>query len=133
VRDKIKDLKREQGWSSDLSIKIVLHLSHLHIHSINLSLFISLLPLLLPISRVPLVLVSLPFPVLPVGASTVESPDISSRTAHIRSKINPTFSSPLGTQIKERGTRPTLQRARISRKLDVSIIPKWLLHRSANR
>jgi hypothetical protein len=76
------------------------------------------------------------FPTLPsspVGASTVESPDISSRTAHIRSKINPTFSSPLGTQIKERGTRPTLQRARISRKLDESIIPRWLLHRRANR
>jgi hypothetical protein len=49
-------------------------------------LFVPLLPPLLTISRVPLVLVSLPFPVLPVGASNVESPDISSRTAHIRSK-----------------------------------------------
>jgi hypothetical protein len=47
---------------------------------------------LLPISRVPLVLVSLSFPVPPVVASIVESPDISSRTVHIRSKTNPTFS-----------------------------------------
>jgi hypothetical protein len=88
---------------------------------------------LLPISRVPLVLVSLPFLVPPVVASIVESPDISSRTAHIRSKTNPTFSRLLGTRIKERGTRPTLLRAKISRKLDESIIPRWLLHRKANR
>jgi hypothetical protein len=46
---------------------------------------------------------------------------------------NPTFSRFLGTQIKERGTRLTLQRARISRKLDGSIIPRWLLHRMSNR
>jgi hypothetical protein len=59
---------------------------------------------------VPLVLVSLPFPVPLVVASIVESPSISSRTANIRSKTNPTFSRLLGTQIKERGTRPTLQR-----------------------
>jgi hypothetical protein len=32
-----------------------------------------------------------------------------------------------------KGTRPTLQRARISRKLDRSIIPRWLLHRRANQ
>jgi hypothetical protein len=119
--------------SSDLSIKIVLRLAHLHIHSSSLSLFIPLLPPLLTISQVPLVLLSLSFPVLPMGASTVESPDISSRTAHIQSRTNPTFSSPVGTQIKERGTRPTLQRARISRKLDGSIILRWLLHRRANR
>jgi hypothetical protein len=36
-----------------------------------------------PISPVPLVLVSLPFPVPPVVASIVESPDISSRAAHM--------------------------------------------------
>jgi hypothetical protein len=48
-----------------------------------------------------------------VVASIVESPDISSRTAHIRSKTNPTFSRLLGTQIKKRGTRPTLQQAKI--------------------
>jgi hypothetical protein len=90
----------------------------------QLVLFVLLLPPLLPISRVPLVLVSLPFPVPPVVASIVESPDISSRTARIQSKINPTFSRPLGTQVKERGTRPILQQARISRKLDGSIIPR---------
>jgi hypothetical protein len=77
---------------------------HLHIHSSSPYLFVPLLPQFLTISRVSLVLVFLPFPVLLVGASAVESLDVSSRTAHIRSKINPTFSSPLGTQIKERGT-----------------------------
>jgi hypothetical protein len=88
---------------------IVLHLAHLHIHSNSPYLFVPLLPPLRPISRVPLILVSLPFLVPLVVASIVESPGISSRTAHIRSKTNPTFSRLLGTQIKERGTRPTLQ------------------------
>jgi hypothetical protein len=37
---------------------------------------------------VPLVLVSLPFPVLPMGASIVESTDTSSRTAHTQSQKN---------------------------------------------
>jgi hypothetical protein len=76
-------------------------------------LFVPLLPPPRPISRVPLVLVSLPFPVPPVVASIVESLYISSRTAHIRSKTNPTFSRLLGTQIKERGPRPSLQQAKI--------------------
>jgi hypothetical protein len=72
---------------------------------------------------VPLVLISLPFLVLPMGASIVESPDTSSRTAHTRSKIKPTFNRTLGIQTKERGTRPILQWAKISRKRDEFIIP----------
>ena len=113
VKGLLKDLKREQGWYSDLSIQTVLPLAHLHIHSNNPYLFVPLLPPLRPISRVPLVLVSLPFPVPPVVASIVESPGILSRTAHIQSKTNPTFSKLLGTQIKERGTRPIFLRAKI--------------------
>jgi hypothetical protein len=66
---------------------------------------------------VPLLLVSLLFLVLLLVASIVESPDTSSRTAHTRSKIKPIFNRTLGTPTKERGTRPILQRARISRKL----------------
>jgi hypothetical protein len=108
VKGQIKDLRKEQGWWSDLWIKIVLRLAHLHIHSSSLSLFVPLLPPLLPISRVPLILVSLLFPVLPLVASIVESPDTSSRTAHTRSKIKPIFSRILGTPTKERGTQPTL-------------------------
>jgi hypothetical protein len=46
----------------------------------------------------------LSFPVLPIGASIVESPDTSSRTTHIRSKIKPTFSRTLEIQTNERGT-----------------------------
>ena len=133
VKGQIKDLRRELGWWSNLLIKIFLRLAHLHIHSSSPSLFIPLLPPLVPISRVPLVLVSLLFLVPPVVASTVGSPDISSRTAHTRSKINPTFSRLLGTQVKQRETWLTLQRARISRKLDRSIIPRWLLHGRANQ
>jgi hypothetical protein len=64
------------------------------------------------------------FPVLPLVASTVESPDTSSRTAHTGSKIKPISSRILGTPIKERGTQLILQCARISRKLDGFIIPK---------
>jgi hypothetical protein len=86
-------------------------LTHLHIHSSNLFLFVPLLPSLLPISRVPLVLVSLLFPVLPLVASIVDSPDTSSRTAHTRSKIKPISNRTLGTPTKERGIRLILQRA----------------------
>jgi hypothetical protein len=132
-QDQIKDLRREPGWCSVLLIKNVLRLALLHIHSSSLSLFVPLLPPLLPISRVPLVLVSLPFPVLPLVASIMESPDTSSRTSHTQSKIKPIFNRILGTQTKEKGTQPTLQRARISRKLDESIIPRWLLHQKKNR
>jgi hypothetical protein len=73
------------------------------------------------------------FTVLPLVASTVESPDISSRTAHTRSKIKPIFSRILGTPTKERGTQPIFQQARISRKLDEFIIHRWLQHRRASR
>ena len=71
----------------------------------SLSLFVPLLPPLLPISQVPLVLVSLLFPVLPLVASIVESPDTSSRTAHTRSKIKPISNRTLGTPTKEREIR----------------------------
>jgi hypothetical protein len=50
-----------------------------------------------------------------------------------RSKIKPISNRTLGTPTKERGIRLILQRARISRKLDRFIIPKWLQHRRASR
>jgi hypothetical protein len=43
------------------------------------------------------------------------------------------FSRILGTPTKERGARLILQWAKISRKLDGFIIPKWLQHRRASR
>jgi hypothetical protein len=82
---------------------------------------------------VPLVLVSLLSLVLLLVASIVESPDTSSRTAHTRSKIKPIPNRTLGTPTKERGTQLILQRARISRKLDGFIIPKWLQHQRVSR
>jgi hypothetical protein len=133
VKDQIKGLRREPGWWSDLLIKIVLRLAHLHIHSSSLSLFVLALPPLLPISRVPLVLVSMLSLVLPLVASIVESPDTSSRTAHTQRKIKPISNRTLGTPTKERGTELIIERARISRKLGRFIIPKWLQHRRASR
>jgi hypothetical protein len=112
---------------------VFIHLTHLPIHSSSLFLFVPLLPPPLPISRVPLVLISPLSLVLPLVASTVESPDTSSRTAHTRSKIKPTSNRTLGTPTKERGTWLILQRARTSRKLDEFIIPNWLQHRKASR
>jgi hypothetical protein len=44
VKGQIKGLRRELGWWSDLLIKIVLRLAHLHIHSSSLFLFVPLLP-----------------------------------------------------------------------------------------
>jgi hypothetical protein len=39
-KGQIKDLRRERGWWSNLLIKIVLRLAHLHIHSSRLSLLV---------------------------------------------------------------------------------------------
>jgi hypothetical protein len=64
---------------------------------------------LLPISRVPLVLVSLLSLVLLLVVSTVESPDTLSRTVHTQRKIKPTSNRTLGTPTKERETRLVLQ------------------------
>jgi hypothetical protein len=71
--------------------------------------------------------------VLPLVASIVESPNTSSRTAHTQSKIKLISNRTLRTPTKERGTRPILQQAIISRKLDGFIIPKWLQHRRASQ
>jgi hypothetical protein len=83
-----RGLKRDKGWLSDLSIKIVLH--HAHPPSLSSNQFLSVLPLppLLQISRVPLALVSLLFPAHQPAASTVESPGISLRTVHTQGRIS---------------------------------------------
>jgi hypothetical protein len=65
------------------------------------------------VSRVPLVLVSLPSLVLQPAASIVGSVDILSKTAHIRGRTNPTISRTQGVQIKARETRQIMQQARI--------------------
>jgi hypothetical protein len=75
---------------------------------------------------------SLLSPVLPVIASIMESPDTSSRTAHTQTKIKTISNRTLRTPTKEKGTRPILQRARISRKSDAFIIPMWLQHQKAS-
>jgi hypothetical protein len=60
-----------------------------------------------------MVLICLPFPVPHVAALIVVSLGISSKTAPTRSRTNQTFNRLPGTQIKERETWPTLQRAKL--------------------
>jgi hypothetical protein len=91
------------------------------------------LPLLQQISRVPLVLVSLPSLVPQQAASIVGSLDILSKTAHIRGRSNPTISRTQGAQIKARETWRIIQQARILRRLGEYITLKWPLHRRESR
>jgi hypothetical protein len=83
---------------------------------------------LLQVSRVPLVLVFLPSLVPQLAASIVGSLVISSKTAHIRGRINPTINTTQGAQIKARETWQIIQRARILRRLGEYITLKWPLH-----
>jgi hypothetical protein len=55
----IRGLRKDKGWSSDLLIRIVLHRAHPPTLSTNRFLSVLPLPPPLPISRVPLVLISL--------------------------------------------------------------------------
>jgi hypothetical protein len=125
-----RGLKRDKGWSSDLSIKIVLH--HAHPPSLSSNQFSSVLPLppLLQISRVPLALVSLLFPARLQAASTMESPGISLRTVHTRGRINQIINRVLGIL---REMRQPIPRPKIQGKRDRSITLKWPQHRKANR
>jgi hypothetical protein len=125
-----RGLKKDKGWSSDLSIRIVLHRAHPPSHSSNQ--FSSVLPLPPPlqISRVPLALVSLLFPARQQAASTVESPGILLRTVHTRGRINQIINR---VPVILREMRSTIPQAKIQGKRDGSIILKWPQHRKANR
>jgi hypothetical protein len=99
-----RGLKSDQGWSSDLSIKTVLHLVHPPTPSNSLSSSALPLPPLQQVRRVPLVLVS-PLSLAPqLAASIVGSLDILSKIAHIRGRTNQTISRAQGAQIKARET-----------------------------
>src|SRR5689334_17797543 len=125
-----RGLKRDKGWPSDLSIRIVLH--HAHPLSLLSNQCSSVLPLppLLQISRVPLALVSLLFPAHQQAASTVESLGISLRTVHTRGRINQIINRVPGIP---REMRPTMPLAKIQGKQDRSITLKWPQHRKVNR
>jgi hypothetical protein len=111
----------------------VLHLVHPPTHLNSMSSFALPLPPLQQVSRVPLVLVSLPSLAPHLAASTVGSLVISSKTTHIRGRINPTISITQGAQIKARETWLQIQRARILRRLGEYITLKWPLHRRETR
>jgi hypothetical protein len=123
-------LKRDKGWSSNLSIKIVLH--HAHPPSLSSNQCSSVLPLspLLQISRVPLALVSLLFLARQQVASTVESSGISLMTVHTRGRINQIINRVPGIL---REMRQPIARPKIHGKWDGSITLKWPQHRKANR
>jgi hypothetical protein len=88
-----------------------------HVHpptlSSNRSSFAPPLPPPQQISRVPLVLVSLPSPALQQAALIVESSGTSSRTAPTPSRIDQIISRVLGVPPKGREMRQTIPRAKI--------------------
>jgi hypothetical protein len=122
--------EKRQGWSSDLSIRIVLHRAHPP--SLSSNQFSSVLPLPPPlqISRVPLALVSLLFLAHQQAASTVESQGILLRTIHTRGRINQIINRVPGIP---REMRPTIPQAKIQGRRDGSIILKCPQHQKANR
>jgi hypothetical protein len=130
VTGPIRGLRKDKGWLSNLSIRIVLHRAHPPFLSSNQ--FSSVLPRPPPlqISRVPLALVSLLFPAHQPAASTVESPGILLRVVHTRGRINQIINRVPGVP---REMQQTVLRAKIQGKQDGSIILKWPQHRKANR
>jgi hypothetical protein len=122
--------KKDKGWSSDLSIRIVLHRAHPP--SLSSNQFSSVLPLPPPlqISQVSLTLVSLLFLAHQQAASTVESPGILLRTVHTRGRINQIINRVSGVP---REMQQTIPRPKIQGKRDGSITLKWPQHRKANR
>jgi hypothetical protein len=126
----IRAPRKDKGWSSDLSIRIVLHRTHPPSHSRNQCLSVPPLPPLLQISWVPMALISLLFQAHQPAASTVESPGISLRTAHTRGRIKQIINRVLGAP---REMRQPIPRAGIQGKLDGFITLKWPQHRKVNR
>jgi hypothetical protein len=128
-----RGLRKDKGWSSDLSIRIVLHRAHPP--SLSSNQFLSVLPLPPPlqISRVPLALVSPLSQAHQQVASTVESSGILLKTIHTRSKIDQIINRVSGVLLKPREMWQTIPRTKIQGKWDGSIILKWPQHRKANR
>jgi hypothetical protein len=87
-----------------------------------------MLPVLQQVSRVPLALVSRPFPVRQQVVSIVENLGILLRIALIRSRIAQTINKVLGILLKLREIR-----ARILRRRDEFTTLKWPPRRTVNR
>jgi hypothetical protein len=105
--------KRQRLVIRPFLIKTVLHHAHPPIPLNNLSLSVLPLPPPQQISRVPLVLVSLHSRVCLPAALIVGSPDILSRTTHIRSRTDQIISRVQGVPLKAKEMRQTIQRTKI--------------------
>jgi hypothetical protein len=121
--------KKGNGLLSGLLIRVV----HQHVHPLfhlnSQYSSVPILPLQQQVSRVPLALDSLPFPVHRQDASIVENLGILSRIALIRSQTSQTIHKDLGIHLKLR----EILWAKIQRKRDAYIIRKWPLHQTVNR
>ena len=102
VRGQIRARRRGNGSSSGLLAKTVLFLIHQHSLSNSPLLFAPTIPPLPQISRVPQALDSLLCPALQPDVLIVASLDISSRIAHIPSRIKQIISKDRGIPHKAR-------------------------------
>ena len=125
----LRALKRGNGLLSDLLIRVVLQHVHPPSHLNSPYSSVPILPLQQQVSRVPLALDSLLFPVHRQDVLIVENLGILSRIALIRSKTSQTIHKDLGIHLKPR----EILWAKIQRRRDTYIIRKWPLHRMVNR
>jgi hypothetical protein len=125
----VRALKKRNGLLSGLLIRVVFQHVHPPSHLNSQYSSVPILPLQQQVSRVPLALDSLLFPVHRHDASIVESLGILSRIALIRSKTSQTIHKDLGIHLKPR----EILWAKIQRRWDAYIIHKWPPHRMVNR
>ena len=129
VRGPLRARRRGNGSSSGLLAKTALFPVHQHSLSNSPLLFAPTIPPLPQISRVPQALDSLLCPALQPDVSIAASQDISSKTAHIPSKINQMLSKELGSPLSPR----EMLWGGIPRKRGVYTTPRWPLHRKESR
>jgi hypothetical protein len=125
----LRALRKGNGLLSGLLIRVVHQHAHPPFHLRNQYSSVPILPLQQQVSRVPLALDSLLFPVHRQDVSIVENLGILSRIALIRSKISQTIHKDLGIHLKPR----EIPWAKIQRRRDAYVIRKWPPHRMVNR
>jgi hypothetical protein len=125
----LRALRKGNCLLSGLLIRVVPQHAHPPFHLSNQYSSVPILPLQQQVSRVPLALDSLPFPVHRQDVSIMENLGILSRIALIRSKTSQTIHKDLGIHLKPK----EILWAKIQRRRDAYIIRKWPPHRMVNR